>query len=168
MRFSQWLFMRPLGPLRVYLALTPAAVLRSTSTSSVKGQCFLHFKIVCVYQKWKYEYSIGLKSPDIPNNTTLSREFQKFGDNGDNVDDEMGKSWSHIGAQLDFLQNLCKFWWIHLIFTNFGDIFVEFFVDSLKFSLFLVIDFSPILPLFFSQYMFTNFGDFFLEFFGES
>ena len=54
----------------------------------------------------------------------------------------------HIGAHLDFLQNLCKFWWIHPIFTNFGDIFVEFFVESLKFSLFLVIDFSPILPLF--------------------
>ena len=73
-----------------------------------------------------------------------------------------------VGAHLDFLQNLCKFWWIHPIFTNFGDIFVEIFVDSLKFSLILVIDFSPILPLFFSQYMFTNFGDFFLDFFCES
>ena len=49
MRFSQWLFMRPLGPLWVYLAFTPAAVLRSTSTSSVKGQCFFSFqKVLCI------------------------------------------------------------------------------------------------------------------------
>ena len=75
---------------------------------------------------------------------------------------------THIGAHLDFLQNLCKSWWIHPIFTNFGDIFVEIFVDSLKFSLFLVIGLFPILPLFFSEYFFTNFGDFFREFFGES
>ena len=86
----------------------------------------------------------------------------------DDVDGDPDISEHHIGAHLDFLQNLCKFWWIHSIFTNFGDIFVDFFVDSLKFSLFLVIDFPPILPLFFSQYMFTNFGDFFVEFFGES
>ena len=75
---------------------------------------------------------------------------------------------SSIHDNFSYRSPTCKFWWIHPIFTNFSDIFVENFVDSLKFSLFLVIDFSPILPLLFSQYMFTNFGDFFLEFFCES
>ena len=59
---------------------------------------------------------------------------------------------AHIGAQLDFLQNLCKFWWIHSIFTKFGEIFVEMFVDSKNFSLMLVNDFSQFCRFFRSIY----------------
>ena len=52
---------------------------------------------------------------------------------------------AHIGAHIDFLQNCHQFWWFPWIFANFGDFFIEIFSDSLKFSLFLVNDFSLIL-----------------------
>ena len=54
----------------------------------------------------------------------------------------------HIGDHIDFLQNCHQFWWFPWIFANFGDFFIENFSDSLKFSLFLVNDFSPILVTF--------------------
>ena len=57
-------------------------------------------------------------------------------------------SFHHIGDHFDFLQNCHKFWWLHWIFANFGDFFIEIFSDSLKFSLFLVNNFSPILVRF--------------------
>ena len=54
----------------------------------------------------------------------------------------------HIGDHIDFLQNCHQFWWFPWIFANFGDFFIEIFSDSLKFSLFLVNDFSLILMIF--------------------
>ena len=56
--------------------------------------------------------------------------------------------WVHIEAHLHFLQNVCKFWCIRLIFTSFCDIFLESFkliVDSWKYSLYSVKVFCPIL-----------------------
>ena len=55
---------------------------------------------------------------------------------------------SHIGAHIHFLQNCHQFWWIRRIFTNFGDFFIEIFVESLKCSPFLVNEFSQILVTF--------------------
>ena len=79
------------------------------------------------------------------------------------------KSWLwHIWAHFDFLQNLRKFWWFHPIFTNFGDIFVEKFVESPKFSLYFVNNFVPNLVTFFEPKNVTNFGDFFWDYFFES
>ena len=51
---------------------------------------------------------------------------------------------SHIGAHIDCLQNCHQFWWISWIFANVGDFFIEIFSVSLKFSLFLVNNFSQI------------------------
>ena len=55
---------------------------------------------------------------------------------------------THIGDHIDFLQNCHQFWWFPWIFANFGDFFIENFSDSLKFSLFFVNNFSPILVRF--------------------
>ena len=75
---------------------------------------------------------------------------------------------THIWSHLDFLQNLRKFWWFHPIFTNFGDIFVDKFVESPNFSLYFGNNFVPNLVTFYEPKNVTHFGDFFLDYYCES
>ena len=74
-------------------------------------------------------------------------ENSKENSNHQHFHKKLWKFW-HIWDHIDFLQNCHQFWWFPWIFANFGDFFIEIFSDSLKFSLFLVNNFSPILVRF--------------------
>ena len=56
----------------------------------------------------------------------------------------------------------------HYNFTNFGDFFWDYFVESPKFSLKFVNNFVPILVTFFDPKNCTNFGNFFWDHYRES